>query len=58
MALLNWRDSSHWSKTAEDCVLCDKPTNLRADRGKPVHKVCAEDWNDRHATDRPEGERS
>jgi hypothetical protein len=56
MGLLDWRDSKHWSTTEDDCVICDRPTNLRSDRGKPVHKVCAEDWNAQHA--RPEGERS
>ncbi|QMU79814.1 hypothetical protein GXW83_33065 [Streptacidiphilus sp. PB12-B1b] len=50
MALLNWRDSSHWSDAPAPCVLCDKPTNLRSDRGKPVHKVCAEDWTSTHPT--------
>jgi hypothetical protein len=54
MGLLDWRDSKHWSNTPDDCVICDKPTNLRSDRGKPVHKVCAENWNDQHA--RPEDE--
>jgi hypothetical protein len=49
VGLLDWRDSKHWSNTEADCVICDKPTNLRSDRGKPVHKVCAENWNDRHA---------
>ncbi|MFC1416514.1 hypothetical protein [Streptacidiphilus cavernicola] len=49
MPLLNWRDSKHWSDTPAPCVLCDKPTNLRSDRAKPVHKVCAEDWIDSHA---------
>ena len=48
VALLNWRDSSHWSDAPAPCVLCDKPTNLRSDRGRPVHKVCAERWTELH----------
>jgi hypothetical protein len=45
-----------WRKTAtvlpagktEPCVICHKPTMLLSPRGKPVHKVCAEQWTDRH----------
>jgi len=48
MALLDWRDSKHWANDPKPCVICDKPTNLRSDRAKPVHKVCAEDWIERH----------
>ncbi|WP_182442006.1 hypothetical protein [Streptacidiphilus sp. PB12-B1b] len=48
MALLDWRDAKHWDNTPKPCVICDKPTNLRSDRAKPVHKVCAEDWIDQH----------
>ena len=48
MALLDWRDSKHWAKDPAPCVICTKPTNLRSDRAKPVHKVCAEDWIDQH----------
>ncbi|MGW2251984.1 hypothetical protein ACWCXH_17545 [Kitasatospora sp. NPDC001660] len=48
MALLDWRDSKHWAQKPAPCGVCDKPTNLRSGRGKPVHKVCAEEWIDRH----------
>jgi hypothetical protein len=49
MALLDWSDRKHFDSTGDKpCVLCDKPTPLRSDRGKPVHKVCAEDWIDNH----------
>ncbi|WP_411091318.1 hypothetical protein [Streptomyces sp. 049-1] len=49
MALLDWRSAKHFDSGGDKpCVLCDKPTPLRSDRGKPVHKVCAEDWIDRH----------
>ncbi|MEW2266955.1 hypothetical protein ACGF5T_15115 [Streptomyces sp. NPDC047853] len=49
MALLNWRSSEHYDHTGDQpCVICAKPTPLRSDRGNAVHKVCAEDWIDRH----------
>jgi hypothetical protein len=49
MALLNWRSADHYDHTGDQpCVICTKPTPLRSDRGKPVHKVCAEEWIDRH----------
>lgn len=41
--VLDWSDPGHWGDD-EPCVLCDFPTPLRSDDGKPVHKVCAEDW--------------
>ena len=45
MALLNWSSSKHFDSSGDKpCVLCTKPTPLRSDRGKPVHKVCAENW--------------
>ncbi|MEY9965935.1 hypothetical protein ABIA33_003990 [Streptacidiphilus sp. MAP12-16] len=50
VSLMDWRDSKHWSETPKPCVLCDTPTHLRSERGKPVHKVCAEDWNDTRTT--------
>ncbi|MFJ2646586.1 hypothetical protein ACIO1C_07660 [Streptomyces sp. NPDC087420] len=47
MAFLNWRSSEHFDHTGDKpCVLCGTPTPLRSDRGKPVHKVCAENWID------------
>ena len=49
MTLLNWNSSKHFDSLGDKpCVLCDKPTPLRSDRGKPVHKVCAEDWINTH----------
>lgn len=40
--LLDWRDAKHWSWTAKDCRYCGRPTNLRDSKGKPAHKVHAE----------------
>ncbi|MFD5031672.1 hypothetical protein ACFWM0_14840 [Streptomyces sp. NPDC058405] len=40
--LLDWRDSSHWSREAKPCRYCDRPTNLRDSRRSPAHKICAE----------------
>lgn len=49
VAFLDWRDAKHFDAAGDKpCVLCDKPTPLRSDRGKPVHKVCAEAWIDAH----------
>lgn len=49
MAFLNWRAPEHFDHTGDKpCVLCTKPTPLRSDKGKPVHKVCAENWIDTH----------
>jgi hypothetical protein len=49
VALLDWRSPEHFDPTGEKpCVICTKPTPLRSDRDKPVHKVCAEEWNDTH----------
>ncbi|URM91529.1 hypothetical protein LUW75_17840 [Streptomyces sp. MRC013] len=49
MALLNWRSADHYDHSGDKpCVICTRPTPLRSDRGKPVHKVCAEQWNDTH----------
>ncbi|GHC72041.1 MULTISPECIES: hypothetical protein [Streptomyces] len=50
MALLDWRSPEHFDHSGDKpCVICTKPTPLRSDRGKPVHKVCAEEWIDRHS---------
>ncbi|MFJ9422622.1 hypothetical protein [Streptomyces sp. NPDC101249] len=47
MALLDWRSREHFDHTGDKpCVLCSRPTPLRSDRGRPVHKVCAEAWMD------------
>lgn len=40
--LLDWRDSSHWSRTPRACRYCGKPTQLRDSKHKPAHKSCAE----------------
>ncbi|MFI1472079.1 hypothetical protein [Streptomyces wuyuanensis] len=41
--LLDWRDSTHWSKREKPCRYCGFPTNLRDSKRSPAHKVCAED---------------
>ncbi|MFF7367405.1 hypothetical protein [Streptomyces tricolor] len=49
MALLYWRLTEHFDHGGDKpCVICARPTPLRSDRGKPVHKVCAEEWIDAH----------
>ncbi|MDI5968630.1 hypothetical protein POF50_004595 [Streptomyces sp. SL13] len=49
--LFDWHDSRHYDRTADKpCVLCGRPTPLRSDNGKPVHKVCAEQWTHTHTT--------
>lgn len=40
--LLDWSDRSHWSHTAKQCRYCPELTNLRDSKGKPAHKICAE----------------
>lgn len=50
MTLLDWRDHKHFDHSGDKpCVCCGKPTPLRSNRGKPVHKVCAERWYDAHS---------
>ena len=53
-AHFDWSDRKHWSPRAEPCGICTKPTNLRSDRGKPAHKVCAETWTDQHTKPDPQ----
>ncbi|MDI3387047.1 hypothetical protein QIS99_12685 [Streptomyces sp. B-S-A8] len=48
MGLLNWNSSQHYESDAKPCTQCDTTTPLRSHAGEPVHKVCAEDWNDRN----------
>jgi hypothetical protein len=49
MRLLDWRTAVHFDRTGDRlCVLCGKPTPLRSHAREPVHKVCAESWNDTH----------
>lgn len=51
VALLNWSSHRHFDFDGDKpCVLCGKPTPLRSDKGKPVHKVCAEKWLNTHPT--------
>ncbi|WAU79672.1 hypothetical protein O1Q96_07895 [Streptomyces sp. Qhu-G9] len=49
MGLLNWNSGQHFDHGGDcPCTQCGKPTPLRSHDGEPVHKVCAEDWNDRN----------
>ncbi|MGY1544614.1 hypothetical protein [Streptomyces sp. MN6] len=49
MGLLNWTSSQHYDHGGDcPCTQCGKPTPLRSHDGEPVHKVCAEDWNERN----------
>jgi hypothetical protein len=41
-ALLDWRDSSHWSPRPRPCRYCGHFTHLRDSKRSPAHKVCAE----------------
>ncbi|MFF6940420.1 hypothetical protein [Streptomyces lavendulae] len=41
--LLDWRDASHWARTAKPCRYCGFDTNLRDSKRSPAHKVCAEE---------------
>ncbi len=41
--LLNWGDSTHWSREPRPCRYCGFDTNLRDSKRSPAHKVCAED---------------
>ncbi|MGZ0146472.1 competence protein CoiA family protein [Kribbella sp. WER1] len=40
--LLDWSHPSHWSVEARPCTMCGGLTNLRDERARPMHKVCAE----------------
>ncbi|MGW6398914.1 hypothetical protein [Streptomyces sp. NPDC055134] len=47
MGLLNWSSNEHFDHSGDcACSQCGKPTPMRSHNGEPVHKVCAEDWND------------
>ncbi|MGW4442305.1 hypothetical protein [Streptomyces sp. NPDC004682] len=47
MSSLDWRAHRHFDAGGDrPCCLCGIPTPLRSHRGEPVHKVCAEAWND------------
>ncbi|MFI1728226.1 hypothetical protein ACH40E_03090 [Streptomyces acidicola] len=41
--LLDWRDSAHWAWDPAPCRYCGQPTHLRDSKGKPAHKVHAEE---------------
>ncbi|MGW1615746.1 hypothetical protein ACWCQZ_41120 [Streptomyces sp. NPDC002285] len=42
--LLDWSDKSvHWSSRELPCRYCGGDTHLRDSKGKPAHKVCAEE---------------
>ncbi len=50
--VLDWGDRSHFDRTRDrPCCLCGRPTPMRSHAGEPVHKVCAETWNDTHPTE-------
>jgi hypothetical protein len=40
--VLDWSGPGHWSRDAKPCRYCGEPTNLRDSKGKPAHKVHAE----------------
>lgn len=40
--LLDWTDSSHWSRIQKPCRYCGADTNLRDSKLSPAHKTCAE----------------
>jgi hypothetical protein len=47
MPLLIWRDSFHFDHRGDqECVLCGGDTPMRSHQREPVHKVCAEAWNE------------
>ncbi|MGW6404236.1 hypothetical protein [Streptomyces sp. NPDC055134] len=49
MSVLDWHDAQHFDRTRDlPCALCRRPTPMRSHQQEPVHKVCAEDWNDQH----------
>ncbi|MCX5260930.1 hypothetical protein OOK27_43460 [Streptomyces canus] len=49
MRLLIWRDAAHFDRFEDlPCALCGTPTPMRSHTQEPVHKVCAEQWNDAH----------
>jgi hypothetical protein len=49
VGLLNWTSGQHFDHGENcSCTQCGKPTPMRSHAGEPVHKVCAEDWNDRN----------
>ncbi|MFE0734469.1 hypothetical protein [Streptomyces sp. NPDC058855] len=50
---LNWSDGREHFDGFENlpCCLCEIPTPMRSHAGEPVHKVCAEHWNQTHLHD-------
>lgn len=49
--LLDWGDSSHWSREQKPCRYCGRPTNLRDSSRSPADKVCAEQALEQQATE-------
>lgn len=49
--LLDWGDSSHWSREAKPCRYCGRPTHLRDSSRSPADKVCAEQALAQQATE-------
>lgn len=40
--VLDWSRGGHWSSTLARCRYCPGLTNMRDSKGKPAHKLCAE----------------
>ncbi|GGT43570.1 hypothetical protein [Streptomyces purpureus] len=53
-ALLDWRDSSHWSRTPKPCRYCGTDAYTRDSRRKAAHKTCAEQALAQQAADAAE----
>ena len=49
--LLDWRDPRHWSRDPAPCRYCGRDTHLRDSKGKPAHKVHAEQALAQQATE-------
>jgi hypothetical protein len=48
VSLLNWRSGHHFDHSDDlpACTQCGITTAMRSHQGEPVHKVCAEGWNE------------
>ncbi|MEU0992309.1 hypothetical protein [Streptomyces sp. NPDC005953] len=42
LPVLDWSDRSHYARDLKQCRYCPGLTHLRDSKGKPAHKVCAE----------------
>lgn len=49
--LLDWRAASHWCWDPAPCRYCGRDTHLRDSKGKPAHKVHAEQALAQQATE-------